>query len=371
MEGMIPATNSLIYRRQPEDAIFNPPTNKRKAPSALPSFLSLQHLLLHPPRLLSIQPLIITLHLLDNSLHLPRLPLPLLLTHLSLLPKQLLVRFPVAATQTIPQRGELAIVVVEVKMVHGVAGGAVDDGGVGDVLAVVDEDGPDVDEDEEGDVGEFLEREEEGEDVVGQRLGEAVDGVEGVRGEGGGHDPFVVRFVQAFVDCRVVEGAVDPVDAEVGEEDEDGELEVVVQWEGRGGGELVEFGVAADFGEEEWGGEDGHDGHGDHGLFHFEADLVLEVFRVGEGCMVEDEKVGRGRADKVDDEAKDPVAVQYKLRACGIWSSAPGNEVQTQGLSVDKVSGPCALVSILRWLKTKEAGRRSVGVYWRECGALA
>jgi hypothetical protein len=219
-----------------------------------PSSLPLQHLLLHPPRIFSIQPLVITLYLLNDPLHLPRLPLPLLLTRLSLLPKQLLVRLPVAAPQPIPQRGELAIVVVEVKMVHGVAGGAVDDGGVGDVLAVVDEDGPDVDEDEEGDVGEFLEREEEGEEVVGQRLGEAVDRVEGVRGEGGGHDPLVVRFVQAFVDCRVVEGAVDPVDAEVGEEDEDGELEVVVQWEGGGGGGIIELGVAADFGEEEWRG---------------------------------------------------------------------------------------------------------------------
>ena len=49
---------------------------------------------------------------------------------------------------------------------QGVACGAVDDGAVGDVLAIVDEDGPDVDEDEEGDVGDFLEREEEREDVV-------------------------------------------------------------------------------------------------------------------------------------------------------------------------------------------------------------
>ena len=40
---------------------------------------------------------------------------------------------------------------------------AVDDGGIRYVLAIVDEDCPDVDEDEESDVGEFLEREEEGE----------------------------------------------------------------------------------------------------------------------------------------------------------------------------------------------------------------
>jgi hypothetical protein len=106
-------------------------------------------------------------------------------------------------------------------------------------------------------------------------------------------------------------------------------------------------------------------------LFHFETDLVFEVFRVGEGCMVEDEEVGCGRADKVDDETEDPAAVQYRLRACGIRSSSPGNEVQAQGLSAESVSGPCALVGILRWFKTKEAGRRPVDVYWSGCGAFA
>ena len=45
-------------------------------------------------------------------------------------------------------------------------------------------------------------------------------------GVGCGHDPFVVGFVQAFVEARVVQAAVDPVDAEVGEHEEDGELEV-------------------------------------------------------------------------------------------------------------------------------------------------
>ena len=61
---------------------------------------------------------------------------------------------------------------------HGVACGAVYEVGVCDVFAVVDEDGPDVDEDEQGDVGEFLEGEEEWEEVVGDALGEAVEGVE-------------------------------------------------------------------------------------------------------------------------------------------------------------------------------------------------
>ena len=96
------------------------------------------------------------------------------------------------------------------------------------VFAVVDEDGPDVDEDEEGDVGKLGEGEQEGEHVVRQRLGVAVQRVEGVRGKGRGHDPLVVRLVDVLVDAWVVQTAVDPIDQRVGEEEEEGELQVVV-----------------------------------------------------------------------------------------------------------------------------------------------
>lgn len=75
------------------------------------------------------------------------------------------------------------------------AGRAVDDGGVGDVFAIVDEDGPHVDEGEEGYVGEFLQREDEGEDVVGHTLREAVERVEGVGRVWRRHDPAMVRFM--------------------------------------------------------------------------------------------------------------------------------------------------------------------------------
>ena len=55
---------------------------------------------------------------------------------------------------------------------------------------------------------------------------------------------------------------------------------------------VVEFGIAADFSQEARGGEDGHYGEGAQGLEDFEADLVAEVARVGEGeGTVEDEEV--------------------------------------------------------------------------------
>ena len=104
---------------------------------------------------------------LDNVLHLLDLALPLGSAHLGLAAEELVVGLAVAATETVPEGGELSVVVVEVQVVHGVAGGAVDDGAVGDVFTVVDHDGPHVDEHEESNVGEFLQREEEREDVVG------------------------------------------------------------------------------------------------------------------------------------------------------------------------------------------------------------
>lgn len=98
-------------------------------------------------------------------------------------------------------------------MVHGVAGGAVDEGRVGDIFAIVDQHGPDLDEGEEGDVCEFMQGEDEREEVVWQALRVAIEWVEGDARVGRWHDPFVVGFVQVLVYERVVQAAMDPVDA--------------------------------------------------------------------------------------------------------------------------------------------------------------
>lgn len=95
------------------------------------------------------------------------LALPFGLSHLGLAAEELVVGLAVAATEAVPEGGELTVVVVEVQMVHGVAGGTVDDRAVGDIFTIVDHDGPDVDEHEKSNVGELLQREEEREDVVG------------------------------------------------------------------------------------------------------------------------------------------------------------------------------------------------------------
>lgn len=100
------------------------------------------------------------------------------------------------------------------------AGCSVDHRAVGNVFAVVNQHGPEVDESEEEDVGQLLEREDEREHVVRDTLRPAVKWVKSVGGEGTRHNPFVVRLVQGLINKRVVQAAVNPVDAEIGEHDE-------------------------------------------------------------------------------------------------------------------------------------------------------
>jgi len=100
---------------------------------------------------------------------------------------------------------------------------------------------------------------------------------------------------------------VDPIYEEVGKGDKERDLYVIVEGKGGVRGGVVEFCVATYFADKEWGREDGHQRHGDQTLPDFETNLVFEVFRVGEGGVVENEDVGEGCADKVYYEAKKPM----------------------------------------------------------------
>lgn len=143
--------------------------------------------------------------------------------------------------------------------------------------------------------------------MVGQRLREAIEGVEGVAGEGRGHDPLVVRLVEVLVDAWVVEVTMNPVDAEVGEDEKDGELEEVVpkSWTLLGG--VVELAVASNLEPHERSCGQRHEGHGLVGLDDFEPDLVLDEFGVVHGALVEDQEIGERSEDEVNGEAEDPV----------------------------------------------------------------
>jgi hypothetical protein len=229
--------------------------------------------------------------------------------------EELIVGPPVAATEAVPERGELAVIVVEVQVVHCVAGGAVDDGRVVRILAIVNQDSPDVDEDEEGDVGPLGEREQKGEYVVGKTLCVAVCRVKSVRGEGSRHDPLVVWLMDVFVHARVVQSTVDPVDEGIGEEKEEGDLRIVVPSSRTLFRCVVKLGVPAYFGKEPGYGKDGHDGKGNVGLLHLKLDLVLEVSWVVEGGLVEDEEVRCAREDIVYDDTEEPrIALSAEIR---------------------------------------------------------
>lgn len=281
-----------------------------------------------------------TLHLLDQVLDGLGLRLPLLDRHLLLFEHPLL-RHAVGATETVKGSEELAVVDLEARVVKGVAGSTVDNGVVAEVLAIVDEDGPEVDEDEEEDADPLLHGEEEGENVVWQTLETTVDGMESVAGEGSGHNPLVVSLVKVLVDARVVQVAVNPVDAEVAEDDEGGELEDVPPEAGALLGGVVELAVATDFGEEDGGVEDGHDGHGLVGLDDLEPDLVLDVLGVVEGALVEDELVGQRGEDEVEQKAEPPGAVLVTERVW-VWTGSrgdlPGDEVQARELAKGIIS---------------------------------
>lgn len=243
----------------------------------------------------AVAPVVGTFDLLLDLLHLLCLSVPLGGGLLGLLVEELKVWLPVAASQTVPESGELTVVVVEVQVVHGVASSAVDYGAVGNVLAIVDQHGPDVDEHEKRNVGELLKREQEREDVVRNRLGVTIERVESVGCEWSRHDPLVVRLVQGFVNERVVQSTVNPVDAEIGKGNEEGELQPGVpatQAPCRALRErVVDQGVAIDFGKEPGYGEDGNDGHCGEGLADLHANLVLEVLGVLECVLVENEDV--------------------------------------------------------------------------------
>ena len=99
---------------------------------------------------------------------------------------------------------------------------------------------------------------------------------------------------------------MDEIDEEVGEEEEEGELEVVVQWEGCVGWCVVKLAVASDLCCETYHRQDCHTRHGGHGLFDLQLYLIFEIFWMLECGFVKDEDVGQRRENEVQKHSKDP-----------------------------------------------------------------
>jgi hypothetical protein len=199
-----------------------------------------------------------------------------------------------------------------------VASRAVDDRVVGKILAIMNHDGPEVDKDEEDNVGMLLQGEHEDEQVVGRRLSEAIQRVEGVASKGSRHDPFVVSLVEVLVDARVVKASVNPVDAEVGEDEEQRVLENVVPEARAILGGVVKLAVAANLEEEDASRDEGNGRQSVQSRLNLKPDLVLDELGVVQGALVEDEEVGEATEQEVGEIGKEAVtgrSVNVNLRA--------------------------------------------------------
>jgi len=79
------------------------------------------------------------------------------------------------------------------------------------------DDRPDIDEDEERDIRELLQREDVWKDMIWYTLRKAIQWMESMACIRRGHNPPVMRFVQPLVYQRLMQTPVNPIDEEVGE----------------------------------------------------------------------------------------------------------------------------------------------------------
>ena len=115
---------------------------------------------------------------------------------------------------------------------------------------LTNEDSPEVDEGEKGNICELLEREDERKEVVWYTLREAIHRVEGVAGVRCRHNPLVMRLVQGPVNSGMMQTPVDPVDAQIGEDNEQWKLKEIVKSKWSIGRSIVEFSIATNFKQE-------------------------------------------------------------------------------------------------------------------------
>jgi len=189
---------------------------------------------------------------------------------------------------------------------HGVACSAINDWRIGNVFTIVDHDCPDVDEHEERNVRELLKRQDEWEYVVWDRLCEAIERMESMRREWRGHDPFVVRLVEVLVDAWVMEPSVNPVNEEVGKQQENRELQDVIPPARPLFRRVVDLAVSSDLEPKCSSCQDSHARQGLQSLPYFHANLILEILGMLEGLVIEDEVIGEASEGEVQNRSKNP-----------------------------------------------------------------
>lgn len=156
---------------------------------------------------------------------------------------------------------------------------------------LTDKNGPYINEYEQCYICKLLERKQVRIYVIRYALRKPIQWMKRVARVRRGHDPLMVGFMQSFVDFRMMQAPVDPIDEEIGEQDEERELKEIVQAKRGIRRGLIKFRVAAHFTEEKGRCEDGHDGKRFQSLANFEPNLILKIFRMHERCVVENKDV--------------------------------------------------------------------------------
>lgn len=171
---------------------------------------------------------------------------------------------------------------------------------VGDHVRVVNEYGPEVDENEEDEVEVTLEGEDEDEEVIWDRLGISINWVEGMGSERCRNYPLVVWFVEYSIEEREMEPSMDPVNTIVGKKQikwyaEEEVRPTILVWS------IVQFGVTPHFTQKPREGKDSHEGKSPKGAHDFLPDLVFQESWMPHHVMVEDVLVGEGGEEEVED----------------------------------------------------------------------
>lgn len=129
------------------------------------------------------------------------------------------------------------------------------------VVSVMNRDAPDVDQDKQQQILQFVQWENKRVNVVRQALKKPIDRVKRVRGKRRRDFPQVVGFMKHFVDCGNMQPPMDPVDGAVGEHQkrEKGQRKETVAVLA---GVIVQFAVAAHLSQEQQAGRQAHSRHG-------------------------------------------------------------------------------------------------------------
>lgn len=136
---------------------------------------------------------------------------------------------------------------------------------------------------------------------------------------------------------------MDPVNAEIGECNEQWELYDAVVRKRLVGETIIQLCITPYLGDQKRGSQKRHDGHRSHGLCNLHGNLVFEELRVFDGSLVPDENIRQCCRYEIGDKA------EY-----------PDNQEEAQELAIDVVPRPSTHVRVLRGFQINQVRGRFI-----------